>query len=248
MLEDKNIDPNLLDENKFNALTHAIKSEHPEIVAILLERTDVALEISFHFLAESAIDWKKPENSSFLGQIKMAMKIKIDYELFKGFLERVGQFGNSIWIDFLLHDFPEYVEKFLLELLDELTRDVIMSDNPTACKVIAEFANLNEDLKSLALKRGKREVLKALEISIPGDEQQTSTTNEDFITDPDVKTAEFSYSDSTEKIVNKWLKSKKTIWVPMDEVIETMVAPVVHYDEKKCPKNCKEKQVCLRTR
>ena len=247
LLLEKNADPNDADENGFTALTYAIIAGNVETIKKLLLKTERNLKTSLEKLAETTI------TNEFIQKGVKKMLIN-DRKLFKIFADASSFFGNSIWLQWLLY--TDTFTKFIPDLIiKKIFENVIKSDNPEACKVVmSKFSTfvIDEELKELALDRGKRKVLEALNIEIP---VLVTFSHSDNVYNILIKSEEFSYVNNILRMKKKWFNSHgSNISIPLDELLQEMKAPTVHYedDSKKsftsCPENCIQKRKCLRVR
>ena len=260
LIENNYSDPNFADEDGNTALTLGILSENIKATEMLLSITTQHLDISLKALA-------KAKSSSFKVTQNIEDKVKKiisnDKELLWIFLERISFFGNDHWYAWFLMNFPEEMSYF--GNLEEILRNIIMSDNSKACELIQTYFEKhlkNKELQKLALSRGKTEVLKALKL----EKRPHSALKKFFgVKDKDLvvddiyqrlpKFVEFPYDDNIAKVTNK-LKSlrkrgRKNVWVKLKDLKEWLKAPNVHYGEKYkdgCPSNCTHMTTCLRVR
>ena len=170
-------------------------------------------------------------------------------ELYYQFLKRSGCFGSDKWLEMLLADFPDHRPRG--QQLYNLSKDVIISDKGKACEVVRRFQKeddfqLTDELKIIALKRGKSEVLMALDLSASDYDKFAVKIHVDEIFNSAIKYEEFKYHKIVEKVIANWLKDKKTIHVPFEDLLDELKAPDVHYDKKMrtCPEICKQQNTC----
>ena len=250
MMLNGDANPNIADEKSRTALTYAIIAENIKSIEILILKTNSFLNVSLEKLAESNL-------TSPIIQIAVKEIISSCKEYFILFFNRVSIFGNADWLKWLLDMFPEFVPEFLEETIE----NVVMSDDPEACKIIFEkFKNFcsREELHrifQLALMRGKRKVIETLRIKIPPKCKSRGFRLRSDIYSFVIKSEEFPYQDNIGKIVNKWLrKERNDIWVSLEDLLLEMKAPTVHYEDDSnkssstCPQECSQKRKCLRIR
>ena len=86
---------------EYTALTLAVEAENPDLVSILMNVTNVGMNITFDRLAESTIDWSR--NEANFNSLKSKIKVKLENEndLFEGFFKSAVVNGNTTWVNFL---------------------------------------------------------------------------------------------------------------------------------------------------
>merc|ERR1712175_27408 len=77
-------------------------------------------------------------------------------------------FGKADWLEILIDKHPDHLKSLKPEDLKTICENVIKSDNHEACAVCFRIffdIFLQEEMKKLALSRGKRKVLEELKIN-----------------------------------------------------------------------------------
>ena len=159
-------------------------------------------------------------------------------------LEKSSFYGNVGLLKFLLFKSREVWSE---EALKTAFENTIMVDNVKAVQLVldkCEALNINvvtEDMKRLALKRGKTKILKLLEI----DYDEVAPT----LQIP--KHEEFPYVNVRRDIVKTVKNGRKideqTTFVTFQQLLDDLLLKDVHYQQD-CPKKCKQKKTCQRTR
>ena len=247
------------DDEEYTALIFAIESGNPQIVAKLLEVTEIQLKNAFNKLAESTIDWKHHREE--FNRLKHTIKIKIekDKDLFKIFFESAAIHGSRTWISFLRLEYPNLVKELSKETRERVLEDVTYSDDAEAVQELINDQHfpVTEKIKSIAKSCGRTEVIKVLlGETVAGVEE----VSENRIFNDAIKSKEFSYSDNIGKLINEFLSNRGSIGrivVKMNDLVKKMKTLPVHYnneerqyslDEEDCPDSCNQKRICLRIR
>ena len=122
---------------EYTALTLAVEAENPDLVSILMNVTNVGMNITFDRLAESTIDWSR--NEANFNNFKSMIKVKLEKEndLFEGFFKSAVVNGNTTWVNFLRLEFPDLIKKLGHEQKDQLLEDAVYSDDGGVCQALA---------------------------------------------------------------------------------------------------------------
>ena len=148
LLLQRGADPDIVDENNLTALTHAIGTNSLENVKTLIKITTQQLNIILEQLAESDLDIDDDLRDCIIE------KIRDDETLLLPCLTKASTFGKHDLIKLLLDNFSYDIAE---ETSKNLLENVIMSDDPEACKVVNDVKKpkLNSEHKALVQKRGK---------------------------------------------------------------------------------------------
>ena len=190
-------------------------------------------------LSQSRVDATIDENQQTIREICKSSESNRNL-----FLEKSSFYGNGHLTKFLLFKLKEDWGE---EQLRKAFENSIMCDDAKVVKIVRDKCKSSHvdvettDMKDLAKKRGKTEVLKIL--NIPIDHKDPTI--------PITKHTEFEYVNVIDDIV-KMLKEEKEdhseqIILSFNKLLDRLWLPNVHYEED-CPDNCQQKAICKRAR
>ena len=161
------------------------------------------------------------------------------------FLEKATFFGNRNLTKFLL---LKLKENWGEEQLKKAFTNAVMSDDVKVVKIVLDKCRSSgvdvetTDMKELAKKRGKSEILKLLDIPFEHKPPVLEIT----------KHSEFEYVDVMNDIIKMIKKGKNNesnkTKLTFDQMIDHLLLKKIHYETENCPENCKQKFLCKKAR
>ena len=161
--------------------------------------------------------------------------------------ERSSFFGNFKLTKFLLFKLKvDWSE----EQLRKAFKNAIVTDDADMVKIVLKKCRDSSidvettEMKDLAEERGKTAILKLLNVPV----QHLLSPSNITIT----KNKEFDYVNVTKDIASMVQEREKNemdqIFVPFTELLDNVWLKEVHYEDEKCPDDCKQNIVCQRCR
>ena len=238
-------DPNYKDAAGDTALIYAIQSGCPSTMSLLAPVTSTGLGAALEYLAREQV----PVTPDIRQLVERAAK---DQEAGRRGLEEAVKFGHVDIVELLLENMARQPlpESLTMRLLEE----AVMSDSSDTCAaVLAVSKSVPEQVKELARKRGRNEVVRVFD-QHGGSQETDLELKKELKMDIVNKTAsikksiyksdEFRYNNEMVKLSPLPLSPGP---VPFPSLLESLLIPEVH-TEGDCLADCRQKEQCTHMR